>query len=172
MPSVALAQSMLTRILFSGAVSSANWGLYEMSSQTRHCGLLPINFSWCRPYRGSVASSRWVRAIRRGRTSPSRKSFDRLEAAPPQLMGEPRDAGTTHPYHAAAPHRRARRDRRRGGVPGVEGLELHHWPHHHLRRRRAGLTAAHGRARLDGAQLAARIRRGSRPPGSHDPAGY
>ena len=41
-----------------------------------------------------------------------------------------------HRHHAAAPHRRARRDRRRGGVSGLRRLDLHDRPDHRGRRRR------------------------------------
>jgi NAD(P)-dependent dehydrogenase (short-subunit alcohol dehydrogenase family) len=47
-------------------------------------------------------------------------------------LGEPRHTGATHPHHAAAPHRRARRDRRCGRVPGFESIELHDRSHDHL----------------------------------------
>ena len=43
--------------------------------------------------------------------------------------------------HAAAPHRRARRDRRRGRVPGLAGGLLRHRPGHRRRWRRHHLSA-------------------------------
>jgi NAD(P)-dependent dehydrogenase (short-subunit alcohol dehydrogenase family) len=55
-------------------------------------------------------------------------------------VGEPRDPEARHRGRAAAPHRRARRDRRRGGVPGLEGVHLHDRPGSRLRRRRHDLT--------------------------------
>ena len=39
-------------------------------------------------------------------------------------------------HHAAAPHRRARRDRRRGGLSRLRCLDLHDRPDHRGRRRR------------------------------------
>ena len=58
-----------------------------------------------------------VRAAQRaGELHRARPGANRLRA---RALGEPRDAGARHPHVAAAPHRRARRDRRRRGVPGL-----------------------------------------------------
>ena len=69
----------------------------------------------------------------------------------PRAVGEPGDARRRSKRDAARAHRRARRDRRRGGVPRLPRRRLHDRPDHRHRRRRddRGLRGTERIAKMD-----------------------
>ena len=86
------------------------------------------DFALCRFARRRMGPERRPRQLHRAR--PRQDRFR------PRAVGRRSQPQAPHRHHAASPHRRARRDRRRRGLPRLRRVELHDRPDHRHRRRR------------------------------------
>ncbi|MHC2245067.1 NAD(P)-dependent dehydrogenase (short-subunit alcohol dehydrogenase family) [Bradyrhizobium elkanii] len=86
------------------------------------------DFALCRSARRRVGAEGRARQLR-----GARPGEDRLR---PRAVGGSGQSEAPHRIDAAPPHRRARRDRRRGSLSRLRRLDLHDRPDHRSRRRR------------------------------------